>query len=268
MPARASDTKPSPPRTGYGHRRCYARELNDCSRDLSREHYISAGLLKQIGDFDVSGLGFVADESKLPVAALTSKMLCGRHNSALSPLDTAATGFFAVLRRFDHGFRDEIEKPSRESETVSGDDLERWCLKTLAGLHHASITSSGGLRSEFDYVGLLFGQSRWPRGWGFSASLLPEIRYAFSGLGIRTLTEGDEGPMLGAEFNIAGFSFLVHFGEVDRKRWAYRPRGLQMTRQGSGERKTLWLSWSGRERSPLIQLTRSESYGGPRPFDQ
>lgn len=268
MPRRASNTKPAPPRTGYAHRRCYALELDDCSKDLSREHYISAGLLKEIGDFDVTGLGFVADETKLPVAALTSKILCRRHNSALSPLDVAAASFFVALRHFDHGFRDEIEAPTTESETINGDDLERWCLKTLAGLHHASIASDGGLRPELAYVALLFGESGWPKGWGFSASLLPETRYAFSGLGIRTLTDGDEGATLGAEFNIAGFSFLLHFGEVDRKRWGYRPRGLQLMRKGSSARKSLWLSWSGRERSSLIDLTRSASHHGPRPFDQ
>lgn len=83
--------------TGLALARCYLGQFNDCSAKLSGEHYISQAVLRQI---DTSGANAVrlgglpwlkAGETRdLPIAGVQSKILCERHNHALSPLDNAA----------------------------------------------------------------------------------------------------------------------------------------------------------------------------------
>ena len=46
---KASSTRPAGPSTGYSHPSCYAKELSDCSTGISKEHYISKGLLVEMG---------------------------------------------------------------------------------------------------------------------------------------------------------------------------------------------------------------------------
>src|SRR4051794_27298208 len=109
--------------TGYSHERCYARTLEDCSTRISREHYLSATLLREIGSHPLlEGLSFLNGESKrLSVDALASNMLCTRHNTALSPLDAEAERAFSALRKFETRYRDsEGTATVLDCELVSG----------------------------------------------------------------------------------------------------------------------------------------------------
>src|SRR5271163_1432409 len=95
----AAVTCPAAPKTGIRNDACYAAALADCSADISREHYISHGLLRLLsieGRVTVDGFSWQkADASgKVGPAALTGKMLCSRHNRALSPLDAVASRLF------------------------------------------------------------------------------------------------------------------------------------------------------------------------------
>jgi hypothetical protein len=70
----------------------------DCSADLSAEHYISKSVLQAIGDtVAVSGVPLLSDgqEKEVGINSLTAKILCSRHNSALSLLDSAVGTFFS-----------------------------------------------------------------------------------------------------------------------------------------------------------------------------
>jgi hypothetical protein len=264
-----SNTTPPPPATGHQHPKCYAAGLSDCSDKISKEHYVSKSVLLAIGERpEASGLAFLADEKPLPPAVLTSKILCERHNHALSPLDAAATEFFNTLRGFDAGLADDVAEPSAETRTSSGDDVERWCLKTLAGLVHAKAVSSSGLRPELRYPEILFSGRPWPPHWGLSVSTSGEQRYAFRGLGVNTQVNEADGSIWAAEFNIAGFSFLLHFGRAGGISAAYRPSGIRFARSKGSATKTLLLRWSGGSRSDLVLATQVGRYKGPRPFAQ
>jgi hypothetical protein len=118
---------------------CYARELGGCSTQINREHYVSEGILELIEEPDGTrsrtvrsyGLSFLAGESRiLGVAGLTAKILCKTHNEALSPFDSAGKAFYCAVDRLNAS-----TAPAAPAEvlTVSGDDLERWMLKTLCG---------------------------------------------------------------------------------------------------------------------------------------
>ncbi len=105
-----SNVHPSSPATGIYIDGCYAKSLLDCSTKLSREHYFSRALLKAVGPkADISGLPWQAGKTnEVRLDALTAKVLCTRHNHALSGLDHAAARFFQTLRTFDAGFHDSI----------------------------------------------------------------------------------------------------------------------------------------------------------------
>jgi hypothetical protein len=113
--------------------RCYMRELPSCDGPISGEHLISEAVIEVLrdgADFTVSGLPWQeADEEKrLAPSNLTANCLCTRHNSVLSPLDSAAGLLVSSLR--------ECMEASVEPMPYlfSGHDVERWLLKTLKAM--------------------------------------------------------------------------------------------------------------------------------------
>jgi hypothetical protein len=98
-----SPARPPLPPTGHANRRCYARALNHCSEQISKEHYLSRGVLRQLAasgptnTVRMSGLGLPAGDLP-PDQVGQAKILCGRHNSALSALDTTGARLFRALR--------------------------------------------------------------------------------------------------------------------------------------------------------------------------
>jgi hypothetical protein len=123
------NTRPPGLRTGYSHPKCYANSLNDCSEKLSHEHYISKGVLGLLGSgqAEAKGVSWLPEEgiTTLDPEALSAKMLCDRHNAALSPLDELAIKFF----RFTRG-----DTESHMELIIQGYELERWMLKLLCGV--------------------------------------------------------------------------------------------------------------------------------------
>jgi hypothetical protein len=90
---------PPPPQTGFSHPRCYLSDTQDCSEEISQEHYVSRSVLEQIGPkVKVAGMLWLDDDQTLEtnVDNLAAKILCKRHNEALSPLDQEAA-FFSLF---------------------------------------------------------------------------------------------------------------------------------------------------------------------------
>ena len=79
--------------------KCWANSLGDCDGKISREHTVSESLFK--GTYvDVKGFSWCkSEEKRIGLGSLTKKILCEKHNSALSPLDAAASHAFDVLRK-------------------------------------------------------------------------------------------------------------------------------------------------------------------------
>src|SRR5687768_2006559 len=123
---------PPGPRTGFAHPDCYANETADCDARITREHYISENVLKCLNVTEVVGAAWQPDPEQLgpaSPASLTSRMLCERHNNALSPLDDAGGEFVQALLRFDHALRDGEPPVQLEEVVLNGADVERWMLK-------------------------------------------------------------------------------------------------------------------------------------------
>jgi hypothetical protein len=126
-------------RTGYSNPGCYAAVSNDCSEKMSKEHWISANMLRAIsqkspapGRFKVQGLRWQGDDiSQLSVKGMQAKILCQRHNSALSPLDAEAGEMFRVIQKYQ-GLM-ESSYPINLFAIFDGPSIERWLVKFLLG---------------------------------------------------------------------------------------------------------------------------------------
>lgn len=173
-------TSPPPPVTGLSLLGCYAAPLGDCSSKLSREHFVSESLLDDLNrddDLRVSGLRWqeAGQEKVLPPNALASKILCDRHNSALSPVDAIAVNLFHALNE-----KGAAGSGRQLLHLFSGDDLERWLLKILCGLGY-SRNLSIGVGTEVSipehWLQVLFGSADFRDGQGLYICTLPGHRF-------------------------------------------------------------------------------------------
>ena len=85
----------------------------------------------------------------LPASALVANILCDRHNSALSPLDTAAGNAFDTLGKAMR----HLSKPPPNGKRVrwyiiDGFALELWAIKALLGVHFGGISADGGVTTR------------------------------------------------------------------------------------------------------------------------
>lgn len=105
-------------------RKCWAHSLGECDK-LSREHVVSQSIFAASCDCPtlVDGAHRVPS-GHLSESSLTARVLCRRHNSALSPLDAEAGRLSEVLLASARG--QEIGRPE-----LNGSLVERWVLKTL-----------------------------------------------------------------------------------------------------------------------------------------
>jgi hypothetical protein len=134
---------PPPPVTCYSNVRCYMNWTRNCCNTMSREHFVSQSVLKLIGEkyVTVSGAPWQGDSKMkpVPIKDLVSKdLLCVRHNSAMSPLDTAAGRFFTAIKSIyaDLGDFSTLSR-KRQWWLLSGEELELWLVKVAFGVYHS-----------------------------------------------------------------------------------------------------------------------------------
>jgi hypothetical protein len=141
---------PSCDKTGYAHPKCYLRGTNNCSTKISAEHYISRTVLEDLdplGRIKITGFPWSPEMQQRHINDMVANILCVRHNAALSPVDTAARHAFRCMRAaYDHS-----TAPGGTTKSAfflfSGEALELWALKTLAGMYFAKISSVDGRRA-------------------------------------------------------------------------------------------------------------------------
>jgi hypothetical protein len=120
----------------------------NCSQMISREHFISKTVLSILNaeSVRISGATWIptGQSLDLPPTGLQANIVCTRHNSALSPLDTMAGKLFRDV----DGIYDNLgrRRLSRRSiwHLFSGEELELWLLKTVLGFFHANVLSQNG----------------------------------------------------------------------------------------------------------------------------
>ncbi len=117
---------------------CWAACLGNCSDKITREHLVSENLFME-DEMTVQGFPWCKDKPvKIGLASLTAKILCRRHNSDLSNVDTAGGKAFGAFRESRRVANIRERKPKYRWKLVrteiDGRGLERWCLKTLINL--------------------------------------------------------------------------------------------------------------------------------------
>ena len=143
--------QPSSPLTNYSHPGCYLRDTRNCSEQISREHYMSKAVLEQLGSkLRVSGTPWLqpGETVDTSIGSLTAKILCKRHNEALSPLDSEASLFLSILRGALTDLRRKTLSRKPIFHLVNGTALELWMLKVACGLYFAVGAKEGRRISE------------------------------------------------------------------------------------------------------------------------
>lgn len=243
-----ASSSPLPPKTGESHEWCYANCLGDCDDKRSQEHFISESLLEYLNqekNLRVSGFPWLRGEERaLPPSALKSGVLCKRHNSALSQLDSIAVRLFQAF--------DENQTQGREHSLYlfCGHDIERWLLKVLCGL---AASGNLGLNGECDtsipeyWLRILFGETEFFGEQGLYVCKLRGHRFEGPrGVELRAITGG--GRLTGIGLWVCGYELILsmsgfHSRTFDGREMAYRPLELHTT--GRNFEKSVLLSWNG-----------------------
>jgi hypothetical protein len=236
------------PRTGYANPGCYARASKDCDHQLTREHWISDDLLERVSDdkkvVAVRGAawqGSGGEQKTIGIGSLSRKMLCGRHNAALSPLDRMASEFFSHLRGdlLDMMWRLGTTEFPRGFTLINGPYFELWLLKVVWGAIEAKALMVNNRRAYRFRLGVTSEQlaeilrrgADWPTHWGLYVLLDRDNDVPVKGNSIRLRLASLGSEVLGGFVEIGGFEFLISF-ELPPVRRIYRPAALSFERRG------------------------------------
>jgi hypothetical protein len=154
--------RPSSTSTSRSLTGCYASSLGDCSERLSREHYFTEGVVRLFPNADrLTVIGPPGGRRghrprKLSAGQFHERILCGRHNSILSPIDDTAIWFFG-------GIAKALERPRTDEPLryVNGLAFERWLLKVTCG-----VLAAQGLPVAEQWLRVLFCNQPMPHPWG------------------------------------------------------------------------------------------------------
>ena len=260
--------EPPRPISNYSHPKCYLSNASDCSEDISHEHYFSASLLRQLGDEGVEVLGLpwlkAGESRRYSINNLTAKILCKRHNEALSPLDAEAGIFFRELTA-------SLEKLQRKSSSkkadyflVSGTALELWALKTACGLYFSKAGAHDGERLAKTHSidmekieGAFFGVWDDRSGLYFNGRTGSTFMLK-AGLQFSPLSKG--GLLCGARISLHGIEFDLVFdtSRANPEQWkglTRRPTELIFERGGRDQRIILTWPTGTREVSVVFSET-------------
>jgi hypothetical protein len=201
--------------TGYSHPKCYMAPTKNCSEKITREHYVSEAILKRFDKLNVSGMPWQekGEVKILPTNSLVGNILCERHNSALSPLDSIGLNAFdALTEACDYALN--RRSPGRvQHYLISGDGLELWMFKLCAGIHFGGIAAAeGGILRDtcsFPQEELISALSTAtpPPTSGLWVSQLPGLVQRAQ-IGIGPLIEEGTGRQLGVQVQFGPLQFI------------------------------------------------------------
>ena len=246
----------------YAHRKCYASLTNKCSETISREHYISQSILKQLEykkAVQITGLPWINYETwrRVPIKNLAANILCENHNQALSKLDAQMGRFFRTILDFDEDFNRDA--PKEELAVFSGEDLEKWMLKTVCAMVASSQLATQGQKNDVplkrEWVDILYNNHSWPEHWGIYFKV-PEDKTIskFKSISVQPVTEA--GELKEVEISINEFKFYLILSKPDNPMdcGIYRPRTLVFSQ--NGVKKYIEICWQNNAYQNYVDLTR------------
>lgn len=210
---------PPPPKTNHSQPNCYLSLTEDCSDQISAEHYLSRSVLQEIGSkIEISGVPWLqADERRIVgVNALTAKILCRRHNSAFAPLDDEASRLFHALKTIDADFARPSLSRKGLTFLFSGEALELWTLKVTCGVCFGIAKTEGEKltdRYEFDRGKAVnaFLLNSWDAGAGLHLRTSPSKFEASNKISVKPPFNSKEKRVVGMQLIIRGLIFDLAF---------------------------------------------------------
>lgn len=186
---------------GQSVKGCWAASLGDCDGKLSREHTISECLFPS-GKVTVRGFDWCHGKEKtIGVSGLVRRILCGRHNSKLSELDSAMLEYFKSIH--ESARLNDLRTKLRQNEwtikrfELDGRLLERWFLKTLINLNFEGKWKFGDYGETTgvppkELVEMAFGRRDFEEYAGmYMAVKSGEALTMLDGVSVRALSEKD-----------------------------------------------------------------------------
>jgi hypothetical protein len=201
---------------------CWAEKLGGCADKVSREHIVSAGIFPEEMIY-VKGFPWCPDELKrIGVSSFTKKVLCQRHNNALSPIDEAAIGAMKVFREEKqiNNVREKL-KPIRWTVKrfyIDGRGLERWFLKTLInvaadGIHKIGRDSAEIGKPSERLVRIAFGMETFkPKAGMYGLAHIGQSLKLQEGVFLNPLIDNAK-SIVGVLFHLHGYRFLLYLEE-------------------------------------------------------
>jgi hypothetical protein len=200
--------------------------LGNCSDKQSKEHSIPKGIWRSSA-ITFSGFHWTQGQTKtLPVKNVASKILCGAHNSALSPIDALAQKLFETGARFhnnqfDRGKlkRSAIWRPDRV--TFNGYDLERLFAKIATGIMQDEqgkwhLGGTPAIEPPCHVVKAIYGICRfeYPMGLYFVNTVGDVIRNE-DRITVHTLLHPDSAGFLGAIIAVRYWQFFINLSDLN-----------------------------------------------------
>jgi hypothetical protein len=266
------------PKTGFKNTRCYASELADCSDKMTREHFLSKGILENLtndGIIRVSGFPWQSQGQLTRVTPnnLTARVLCDRHNHALSSLDKVAKRFIDGLHRVYDEFATTPNSKQDWAVLFNGHDVERWMVKLLCGaVYSGNVTRNsqkvaGWIPSPL-VLRILFGQMPFPKGWGmYLRAVRGEDSFIEYKREISFNALVGTSSAIGLIFQTYDRRLVLALADPPRNKdgtdladTIYRPHRFTMS-DGASE-KTILFGWRDRELHQGVTITH-ETSGGP-----
>lgn len=135
---------------------------------MSAEHAVAESIHRDLGSAHVQRLLTNGAMIEIPLSSAGRKVLCKRHNSALSPLDEVGRRFVAALRA-QQGFARGAAATDIHI-LFNGYDVERWMLKVLCTLAHGERASRARPSRRWhvprSWLNILFEGGPFPTGAG------------------------------------------------------------------------------------------------------
>jgi hypothetical protein len=202
----------------------------------------------------------------ISMTSLTGKVLCSRHNTMLSPLDSKALRFFKSFLIAGEEFQDQQLRLVERVWLFNGHDIERWMLKSLIGtiISGNARDHSGNRILNWQppkrWLDILIGRIGFPKQWGmYFRALLGETKVRGAGFSLASLSNPTAG-VYGGLFNMAGYEFILAMYNppeiktgtvVDHH--TFRPYELGMVYDGTF--KTILLTWDIKGQNQKIVIS-------------
>jgi hypothetical protein len=263
--------RPRPPTTGHGQNGCYLGHTHDCSLGRSGEHYVSRSVLEQLSEpaVAIEGVHWLAPGERKIVGInnLTANILCGRHNSALSILDTEAGLFLRTIKDIHAGLGRKSLSRKWLISIVSGEALELWILKIACGLFYSKIASHGRQKIANDHeiedyiiADALFSRRWFPNCGLYMRAAAGQRVPGVNAISMAPATVVNEKRYVGLRVWIIGLEFAVIFdprgantAQLAAEGWHFRPTDVSFR----SKLRTHWLilTWPAGAPSRVIEMT-------------